>query len=268
MSRLLAITVDEKLVKLALKNARAKDDLVGFVTDRLNELLKYVRRIELDIEAQKAGHIAGKKPQDRREQFRQLATDLSNISEKLSIFNAPQLRYHEKKDFPRTRPIGLSEYRKAMANQLTQPLSTEFIGTFGGTPIQWDPNNVSLGPVNTFNRAFVIEAFAENIVLDLLNRLATGLLEAERDLAANTPMGGPRNSQIRDTLLINIVALWEDIHGGTKTASYNRGKTKLFTLCQELCSAVGGGNLCTEAHLRKAVEAYKIRKSTKNPPLD
>ena len=268
MSRLLATTVDENLVKLALKNARVNDDLVGFVTDRLNELLKYIRRIELDIEAKKANHIAGMKPQDRREMFLQLAAKLDHISEELSIFKAPQLRYQADKDFPRTRPIGLSEFRKAMANQLTQPLSTEFVGTFGSTPIQWDPNNVSLGPIKTLNRASGIEDFAENIVLDLLRRLATGLLEAERDLAANTPKGGPRHSQIRDTLLINVVALWEDIHGGTQTATYNRGTTKLFTFCQGICSAVGGGNLCTEAHLRKAVEDYQILKPTKNPPQD
>ena len=266
MSRLLKDTVDENLVKLALTNARVNDDLVGFVTDRLNELLKLIRRIELDIEAKKADHIAGINANDRRKIFRQLAAKLDNISEELSVFKAPQLRYQANKDFPRTRPIGLSEFREAMANQLTQPLSTEFIGTFGGTPIQWNPNNVFLGPINTFNRAFCIANFAENIVLDLLNRLATGLREAERDLAAHTPKGGPRHSKIRDTLLINVVALWEDIHSGTKTASYNRGKTKFFNFCQELCSAVGGGNLCTEAHLRKAVEDYQILKPTKNSP--
>jgi hypothetical protein len=203
MSRLLKDTVDEKLVNLALKNARVREDLVGFVTNRLNELLKYIRRIELDIEAKKAVHIAGVKPQDRREMFLQLAAKLDHISDELSVFRAPQIRYQGDKDLPRTRPIGLSEFREAMANQLTQPLSTEFIGTFGCTPIQWSPNNVSLGPVNTFNRAFSIANFAENIVLDLLNRLATGLREAERDLAANTPKGGPRHSEIRDTWIFS-----------------------------------------------------------------
>ncbi len=159
MSHLLATTVDEKLVKLALKNARVRENLVGFVTDRLNELLKLIRRIELDIEAKKANHIAGIKPQDRREMFLQLAAKLDHISDELSVFKAPQLRYQANKDFPRTGPIGLSEFREAMGNQLTQPLSTKFIGTFGCTPIQWNPNNVSLGQVNTFNRAFAIELF-------------------------------------------------------------------------------------------------------------
>ena len=268
MSRLLAETVKVARVKSALKDAGIKADLVGFVTERLNDLLNYIRRIELDIEADKAGHIAGKKPQDRRAQFLQLAAMLDKVSEELSVFKAPQRRYQENKDFPRTKPLGMTEFRKAMANQLTQPLSAEFIGTFGGKPIQWDPANVSLGPINTWNRAFTIETFAESISVDLLHRLATALREAERDLAANTPRGGPRRSQIRDTLLINIVALWEEIHDGKKVASYNRGKTNFFIFCQVLSSALGGGNLCTEAHLRKAVEEYKRLKSTKNPPLD
>ncbi len=256
MSRLLAMSVNKPMLKEALALVSAPGDHTQCVTNKLEDLLRYVRSIEEDIEADKAADIAGTRPQDRRKQFVKLASKLEDIAEELAVLRGPALRYKEDPEFPRTRPVGLTEFRTAVSNWLTQPLSSGYIGTFGIEPFEWDRNNVSLGPINTRNRASAIEEFAEEISTDLIHRLASALRDAERELKTNTPKGGHRHGKIQDTLLLNVVAIWQQIHGNKEEASYNRGPTIFFTFCVQICKAVGGGNLCTEAHLRKAVRNY------------
>ncbi len=256
MSRLLASSVNKTLVREALKYLRSQGEHEIFIIQRLEDLLQYVRSIEQDLEADKSQHIAGKRPQDRRKQFAQLAAQLDGIVDDLQVFRRPKIRYRQDRESPPTRPIGMNELRRSVSRQFTQPLSAEYIGIFGIRPFEWDRTDVSLGPLNVRNRAFAIEAVAEDIIVDMLHRSAVALREAEHELAKNTPKGGPRDSKIRDTLLINVVAVWHEIDGRGKKASYNRGSTKFFKFCLQLCKAIGAGNLCTETHLRDAVKNY------------
>ena len=264
MSRLLAMSVNKPMLKEALALVSAPGDYTQFVTARLEGLLRYVRSIEADIEAGKAANIAGTRPQDRRKQFVKLASKLEDIVEELAVFRAPTLRYKEDPEFPRTSPVGLTEFRTAVSYWLTQPLSAEYIGTFGARPFEWDRNDVSLDPIRTRNRAIIIGEFAEEISTDLIQRLASALRDAELQLKTNTPKGGHRYGKIQDALLTNVVVIWQQIHGNKGKASYNRGPTRFFTFCVGICKAVGAGNLCTEAHLRKAVGNYNKSKSTNN----
>ena len=250
------MSVNKRLVKGALNFVRAPGEHTQFVTERLEELLKYIRAIERDIDAVKAKDITGTRPRDRREQFVKLASKLEDVAEELAVLRRPTLRYKEDPEFPRTRPVGLTEFRTAVSNWLTQPLSSGYIGTFGVEPFEWDRKNVSLGPINTRNRASAIEEFAEEISTDLIRRLAAALRDAERAVFANTPKGGRRHAKIRDALLVNVVAIWQEIHGHKRKATYNRGTTRFFNFCLEICKAIDAGNLCTPAHLREAVRAY------------
>jgi len=264
MSRLVAKSINQVLLKEAIKYLKSQGDHESYIALRLHELLKYIRTIEQDIEADKSQHIAGKRPQARRIQFAQLATQLDSIAEELSVFLAPKIRYKKDREFPPTRPIGVHELRRSIANHFTETLSAEFMGSFGINPMEFNKNIVSLGPINTRNRAFAIEAVAEDVIVDLLHRSAAALREAEQELANNTPKGGPRGSKIRDVLLMNIVAIWHEIDGRGGKVSYSRGSTKFFNFCVQVCKAVGAGNLCTETHLRDAVKNYNEKISTKN----
>ena len=83
MSRLVAKSINQVLIKEAIKYLKSQGDHESYIALRLHELLKYIRTIEQDIEADKSQHIAGKRPQARRIQFAQLATQLDSIAEEL-----------------------------------------------------------------------------------------------------------------------------------------------------------------------------------------
>ncbi len=112
---------------------------------------------------------------------------------------------------------------------------------------------------NRENRAFAVAASAERVIPGLLKVVASTLRDAEERLRKKTPRGGPREPIMRDIVLINVIALWHDLHPPKKRASYNRGRTKFFKFCHEICMAFDAGYLCSETHLRNAVVSYNRR---------
>ena len=258
MRGLLAKSVDQKRALKALDFVIAPGDHASFLIEKLEALLKVVRAIEHDIGADVKLGITGKRPQQQRKQFLLAAKKLEEASQLIEELKIPTERFVQDPDrIPRTKPVGLVEFRAEMANQMTLPLSRKYLLSHGVEVIQFNRDNVSAGPINTWNIAFAIAGKAEEIAPDILNRLAKALRDAERKIAANTKSGGPRHSQIQSVMLINIIAMWHKIHANKKIPSYNRGKTNFFCFCQEASGALGAANLCSEAHLRAAVESYK-----------
>jgi hypothetical protein len=259
MSRLPSETVNQRNIQAALQYVTAQGDHSQLIMNRLDELLRYVWRIAEDTEADKVEHIAGIRAQDRRRQLRSLSKKLKNVVDELQVFRSPKARSKAEPNFPPTAPIGLYQLRKAAALQLADALSADFIGQFGAEPIVWHRGDKSYANINQQNRLFCIEETAEDIIPVLLERLSDALESAAQDLASDTPRGGPRASRIRGIILLNVVAMWQDIHGNKKPASYNRGQTKFFNFCAEICRSIKFGGECTEAHLRKAVKSYNAR---------
>lgn len=257
MSRLVARTVNKKQVETTLRKLKLPAEHSNYIVEKMEIILKCIQKIERDIEADKVNDLNGLRPQARREQMLKIARSFDLSKKNLNVFRGPTLRHHEMPEFPRTRPVGLAEFRKAMSSKFSDVLSAEFIGKFGLKPLQWSPNSKNYH-LNEENRSATIELIAEEIIYNLLGRLADAMRDAEKQLARNTPKGGPRPSKIRDFILINIVAIWRDISGSEKKISYNRGQTRFFEFCNGICIAIGAGNLCTEAHLRAAVAQYKI----------
>lgn len=266
MSGKLYESPDRELVKEALGYIRASGDHEATVINWLNDLLVVLKALSLDQETEKAKHYSGITPKERREQLAGIVCRLKEITDTLEVFKAPMLRHEADRSAPPTRPIGLVEFRRAMANRLTMALSADYISRFGVTPIQWNPTNASLGPINTSNRAAAIETAAESIVVDLLSQIALGIGEAKTDIARNTPAGGPRKSKIRELLLLNLVVLWERIHRRNTVATYNGGQTKFFHFCRVLSRSIGAGGLCTETHLTEAVKTYNAKTFPETQP--
>jgi len=263
MSGKLNTDADRTIVKEALSYIKGSGHQEEMVVDFLNELIHVLHSIFDDQEVDIAKHYAGISPSQRREQLNGVVRKLEEAARGLEVFGAPMLRYKKDRTVPPTRPLGLSEYRSAMANTLTMALSVDYIKSFGVDPMQWDPNNVSMGPINTFNRAFAIEETAERIVVDLLNMLANGIRETEKQIAKNTPAGGPRETKVRNILLLNLVALWVRINDGKLPLNYSGGETKFFNFCSTLSRAIGAGTLCTATHLAIAVKTYNAKFSEK-----
>jgi len=256
MSPLPSKTINRKNIQAALDFVTAPGNHSELIINRLNELLRYVWRIAEDIEANKVEQIAGLRPQARRKQLLALSKKLKSVANEFQVFQSPKARAKAEPNFPPTAPVGLYQLRKAAAEQFADVLNPEFIGEFGAKPIVWHRRNKSDADINYQNRLFCIEDTAEDIIPELLNRLSIALENAERDLALSTPSGGPRPTRIRRIILLNVVAMWQDIHGNKKPASYNRGQTKLFNFCAEICRSIQFGGECTEAHLRQAVKSY------------
>lgn len=259
MSRLLAQSVNQKHIKKALEYVSAPGDHFPMVTARCLDLLEYVRRIEADIEADKVGGITGLRPQDRREHFKKLAKQLDAVAEEFNIFQEPLRRHLEDRQFWPTRPIGLNELRTAAAEAFSLILTADFIGQFGIMPLGSVARTEQLAATIRENREFAIAASAERVIPGLLKVVASTLREAEERLRKKTPRGGPRESEIRNAVLINTIALWHDLHPAKKRASYNRGRTKFFKFCHEICMAFNAGYLCSESHLRSAVVRFNRR---------
>jgi hypothetical protein len=259
MSRLLARSVDEKYIKQALTFVKAPEDQLPIMKARCFELLRYVRVIEADIEAGKARHIAGLRPQDRREQFKRWAKQLATIAEELTVFQKPIERFMRDREFYPTHPVGRDEFRQAFAQTFANVLHKDYFKRFGVEPAEWLSKDNSTAKINFDNRAFTIEECAEQIVPEILDLAAGALRQAEKSLAKNTPAGGPRQSVIRNIVLVNAVALWRDIQTSEVKLCYSRGETKFFKFCRAICMALGAGYLCTEDHLRFAVQKFNRR---------
>jgi hypothetical protein len=255
MSGKLSNTVRLEFVGQALAYVKKSGSFEELVTDRMRALLKSAQDTARDIEIEKAKHYAGTRPQDRRKQFIKMADTIEGIANELEVFTAPLSRYREERDTPPTRPAGLTELRQALGNQLNGVLSAEFIGRSGFVPFQFDPCNVSLGPINTRNRFEALNGGGEVIFIDLLQQMAASLRAAERLIVANT-RNGPRNWPIRHRVLVNLAALWQEIHEDTGELSYGGGQSAFFKFCQNLCQAMDAGSLCTATHLLAAVEYY------------
>jgi hypothetical protein len=251
----LSQNVDHKFVKHALGYIRASGDHEKTVIDRLEALRSHLQRVSADLETSKAKHYAGPTPAEKREQLGKIAKELKGIAGTLEFLEAPQRRYKSDRKTPPTRPTGLTEFRHAMADQLTEVISADYLRRFAVEPLQWDPTNVSLGPINTYNRAFAIALGAEFIVADLLNEIALGMESAARKIAENTKLGR-RDSPIGETLLLNLVALWEETHQRKTPSTYSGGETKFFKFCNALSRSIGLGSLCTKTTLAAAVQEY------------
>jgi hypothetical protein len=256
MSGKLPTVVDGKLLQEALPHIQRDGDFGPKVHKRMVALLKVLQTIAEDQEAEAARHFAGVVPRDRREQFESLARKLDEVTKQLNKLAAPGRRFSADRDIPPTRPTGLPEFRSAMADRLTGALSAEYVGSFGFEPMRCDTRDAPLEHKNTWNRAFAVNHIAEHIVPDLLDRIAAGLRDAESKIAANTPDGGPRVWKIREALLINLIALWQEIHQHENPCTYGGGDTKLFRFCKALSRSIGLGNLCTTTHLRKAATGF------------
>lgn len=270
MSGKLSDTVRLEFVGQALAYVKKSGSFEERVTDRVQALLKSAKDTAHDIEMDKAKHYAGTRPQNRREQFIKMADTIDGLANELEVFTAPRSRYLEDRDTPPTRPTGLTELRQALGNQLNGILSVEFIGHSGFRPFQFDPRDVSLGPINTRNRAEAINAAGEVIVIELLQQIAASFRAAERLIAAET-RSGPRNWPIRHRVLVNLVALWQEIHEDNGQISYGGGQSAFFKFCHNLCLAMDAGSLCTATHLQSAVEYYNneiVEKPTLEPPQD
>lgn len=260
MSRLISRTVDKKMITEIISDFDLPKKHVQFVVERLEGLLEYIQLIEKDIEADKVKDTKGRRPQDRREMLSRIAGQLDDIKSEMDVFREPNLRYWANPQFPRTRPIGLSEFREAFSLEFTSVLSLEYISKFGMDPVQWNYKSTH-SRSNDQARAEAINWIAENIFENILKKLSLVLRETEMLIAKHTPKGGRRASIIEDMLLVNVVAIAHEIFGPTKKLSYNRGETKFFKFCQGLCRAVDAGNLCTETYLRIAVADYKKREN-------
>ena len=260
MNQLISRTVNRKLLAATLSELNISADRAGPICERLENLLLLLQRIEKDVEADRVRDIKGIRPQDRRNQLSKIADKLDDSREELNIFRAPNLRYQENPELPRTRPLGLPEIRNAASRQFSSVLTAAYISDFGLEPLQWSlaSGNYHL---NQENRAEAIEFIAEEIIENLLVRLAETLRDAANKIADNTPGGGRRESKIIDTLLLNVVAIAAEVIGRGKKVSYNRGETKFFKLCKGICVAVGAGNYCTETHVKRAACVYNDRRN-------
>lgn len=268
MSGKLPDGVDNKLLREALIHIQSAGDFEPKVNERMVALLAALRAISQDQETEAARHFAGVAPRDRREQFASLARKLDEITEQLSKLQAPMRRFKADQNVPPTRPTGLSEFRNAMADHLTGALSAEYVSVFGFEPMRTASTSVSLEHINIWNRALAVNHTAENIVPELLGRIAAGLRDAQTKIAANTPDGGPRVLKIREALLVNLIALWQEIHQDGTDCTYGGGKTKLFHFCEALSRSIGLGNLCTTTHLRKATAGFNSLAFQETLPLD
>lgn len=260
MSKLISRTVDKKQVTTTLSGLSLPVERADAVSERLKSLLKCIQRIESDIEADKVKDINGIRPQDRREMLVSIADKLENIRDRLNVFREPKLRYRENPEFPKTRPVGLTELRETVSRKFSPVLSAEYISSFGPEPIQWPPGSRGYH-LNEENRAFAIEASSEDMIEDLLHRLADALREAEARIAKENSKSGRRYSKIRNIILTNVVAIWHDFFASSKKASYNRGETNFFKFCKGICVSIGAGGLCTETYLRAAVANYNAQKN-------
>ncbi len=265
MSGRLYKTVNPAILKEALRHIKKPGDFQERTTTWMFKILSSAQATAHDIETEKAGHHAGVRPQDRRDQFNTIANDLDSIAKKLNVFAAPLTRYLEERDTPPTRPTGLTELRRAFAKEFTGTLSVEFISRFRVYPILHDPTNVSLGPINTRNRFEAIDARGEEIAISVVNQLAESFRAAER-LIANNTRSGPREWPYRHRILVNLVVLWQEIHEARGAASYGGGPTALFKFCRDLCRSIGDGSLCGEAHLQAAVNYYNEKVAEKPTP--
>jgi hypothetical protein len=151
-------------------------------------------------------------------------------------------------------------------NQFTEPLKNDYISKFWVTPLKWDPSNVSMGPVNTFNKALAINYTAERIALDLISRMAAGLRDADTLLAKATPKGGARPNLIRDNVLLNLVALWHDIFEGTRGIYVSEQYPDLKNFCEALCQLLGVSTFCSTRHLRAATATFNREFRTEPRP--
>jgi hypothetical protein len=265
MSGRLYETVNPAILREALGHIKKPEDFQERTTTWMFKILSSVHATAHDIETERAHQHAGVRPQDRRDQFKAIANDLDSIAKKLNVFAAPMTRYLEERDTPPTRPTGLTEFRRALANELNGTLSAEFISRFRFSPIQHDPTNVSLGPINTWNRFEAIDACGEEIAINLLEQLAASFRAAER-LIANNTRSGPREWPYRQRILVNLVLLWQEIHEERGPASYGGGQTALFKFCRDLCRSLGDGSLCGETSLQKAVDYYNQEIAEKPTP--
>jgi hypothetical protein len=265
MSGRLYETVNPAILKEALRHIKKPGDFQERTTTWMFKILSSAQATAHDIETEKAGHHAGVRPQGRRDQFNAIANDLDSIAKKLNVFAAPLTRYLEERDTPPTRPTGLTEFRRALANELNGTLSVEFIRRFRVSPIQHDPTNVSLGPINTRNRFEAIDVCGEKIAINLLEQLADSFRAAER-LIANNTRSGPREWPYRQRILVNLVVLWQEIHEERGPASYGGGQTAIFKFCRDLCRSIGDGSLCGEASLQTAVNYYNEKIAEKPTP--
>ena len=265
MTYKLSHVVKPELVRAALQHVKKSGEFEVRATELLGELLKSAHAIASDIETEKAKHFAGIRPQDRREQFKRMAAEIDKIANGLVVFTAPMERYLEDRTTPPMRPTGLSELRRALADQFKDTLSVEYIGRFGFEPLQFNPRSVTHGSLNSRNRSDAIDASGEYILIDLLKQIAGSLHYAERTIATAT-LNGPRNLPFRHILLVNIVMFWQEIHEDKGIASYGGGTTALFKFCWDLCRAIDAGRLCSETHLQIAVSYYNEKIAEKPTP--
>jgi hypothetical protein len=268
MSGKLRDEVNTGLIREALTHVQSDGDFKAQVNERMANLLEVLRTIAQDQETEAARHFAGFTPRDRREQFEGLARKLNELAEQLRTLGAPMRRFRADRDVPPTHPTGLPEFRSAMADHLTGALSAEYVSLFGFEAIRCATRNVSLEHINTWNRAFAVSHAAEIIVPDLLNRVVKGLSDAQAKIAANTPAGGPRAWKIREVLLVNLVALWQEIHQQQSPCTYGGGDTKLFRFCAALSQSLGLGGLCTQTHLKNAAKDFNSQAFPETPPPD
>ncbi len=269
-SKPLSNTINPEAIRDALQYIKRPGSFEEKITERMTELLKSAKATAFDIEMDKAQHYAGLRPQDRRDQFNRMAGDIDGVAEELKVFQAPLFRYAKDRDTPPVRPTGLSALRRSLGDNLNGTLSVDYINTFGIQPFQFDRQNVSLGPINTRNRAEAISASGEEILIDLLKQISGSLRAAERLIAEHTK-SGPREWPFRHRVLVNLVVIWQEIHEDSGELSYGGGKSAFFEFCLALCRAMDAGELCTPTHLQTAVEYYNneiVEKPTPDPTQD
>lgn len=242
--------------------------------ERLLALIAYIRILEADIGADPAigRHISLAKKQ--RDVFTKLSKALDGVAEKMGELEKRRQRARNDPKYSFYIPgVGEEQFSCSVGPELIKILAPDFLLNFD-IDIPPSPKDEererdqirgayrsarsSASGWNIYYSNEEIKKAAPTIASEILRRIALGLRRAERMLFEDTVGGGARPDPIRETVLLNIIALWRDAisHRGIY---FNLKRGPFTRFVRDICGLLGVRNFCTETHVENAIDQFKKR---------
>ena len=105
----------------------------------------------------------------------------------------------------------------------------------------------------------MIRLESPNIAGQMLKGFASALRETASQLLAATPKGGARPNLVRDFVLLNLVALWDDVFAGNRGVYFDESDRHMSGFIESACRILGAPFFSTEHFIKQAIRSYNRR---------
>jgi hypothetical protein len=254
------------------------------VRNRLDELIFEVRNMETDIGVSPKGEAIQSSPTKQIKKLKDAAQSIKKAQNQIEEFDAPRQRHLRDRASEFYIPeVGMGELQRALKHTLTEIFSPEFllrhdidILKFVAVDDYEDGRPAMRERLPSRHRQLTFDPMALNSALqsqtgqlagELMKQLSAAFISAASSLEDKRTKGGAAPRPVRDFVLLNIIALWNDAFSRQKPTYFDETYRDLFDFTENVCEILGVPSYCTEHKLKKAISKWKARSSGRKPRL-